>query len=199
MTIELTQEVSSRLSSDRYGWLTTVAKSGQPVPRLVWFFFDGKEITVYSKPNAGKVRQITAPSRVNLDWIPKGRAAGPSWAVVRRGTMRSTPIRSRRSNTRPSTSTTRERGEVPHRIQHPVEDQHQQGLDDTDRGLTLVRACVFARRHALFCDDFAVPPARTCAVCRGSQRKSRLREPTVMVSLPIRSATTVTAPLAFCT
>src|ERR1700739_3795067 len=39
MTAELTQEVSDRLKSDRYVWLTTVAKSGQPVPRLVWFFF----------------------------------------------------------------------------------------------------------------------------------------------------------------
>jgi|GEM_PF-5503285 len=37
MTAELTQEVSRRLASDRYGWLTTVAKSGQPVPRLVAF------------------------------------------------------------------------------------------------------------------------------------------------------------------
>jgi len=28
MSVELTQEVSSRLTSDNYGWLTTVAKSG---------------------------------------------------------------------------------------------------------------------------------------------------------------------------
>ena len=54
MTGELTQEVSRRLESDRDGWLTTVAKSGQPVPRLVWFFFDGKDLTVYSMPNAGR-------------------------------------------------------------------------------------------------------------------------------------------------
>jgi hypothetical protein len=32
-----------------------------------------------------------------------------------------------------------------------------------------------------------------------AQRKSRLFDPTVMESLPIRSATTVTAPVAFCT
>ena len=31
MTAELTQEVSTRLAGDHYGWLTTVAKSGQPV------------------------------------------------------------------------------------------------------------------------------------------------------------------------
>ena len=46
MAVELTQEVSDRLSSDKYGWLTTVAKSGQPVPRLVWFYFDGGNATV---------------------------------------------------------------------------------------------------------------------------------------------------------
>jgi hypothetical protein len=37
MTAELAQEVSSKLSSDHYGWLTTVAKSGQPVSRLIDF------------------------------------------------------------------------------------------------------------------------------------------------------------------
>src|SRR6476469_3373341 len=42
--------VTSMLESDQYGWLTTVAKSGQPVPRLVWFYFDGKDIVVYSMP-----------------------------------------------------------------------------------------------------------------------------------------------------
>jgi len=63
MTIELTQEVSGRLESDRYAWLTSVAKSGQPVPRLVWFVFDGKELTVYSMPNAAKVAHIKAHPR----------------------------------------------------------------------------------------------------------------------------------------
>src|SRR3954454_10028838 len=41
MTAELTQEVSARLTDAHYGWLTTVAKSGQPVPKLIWFYFDG--------------------------------------------------------------------------------------------------------------------------------------------------------------
>lgn len=47
MTTELTEKVS---------WLTTVAKSGQPVPRLVWFGFDGTELFVYSEPEAAKAR-----------------------------------------------------------------------------------------------------------------------------------------------
>jgi PPOX class probable F420-dependent enzyme len=76
MTVEFTQAVSGRLSSDKYGWLTTVAKSGQPVPRLLWFFFDGKEITVYSMPNAAKVRHIKAHSRVSLNLDSDGNGRG---------------------------------------------------------------------------------------------------------------------------
>jgi len=76
MTVEFTQEVSDRLSSDRYGWLTTVAKSGQPVPRLVWFVFDGKELTVYSMPNAAKVAHIKAHPRVSLNLDSNGSGSG---------------------------------------------------------------------------------------------------------------------------
>jgi PPOX class probable F420-dependent enzyme len=76
MTVELTQEVSDRLSSDMSGWLTTVAKSGQPVPRLVWFFFDGSDVFVYSEPNAAKVRHITAHPRVSFNLDSDGNGAG---------------------------------------------------------------------------------------------------------------------------
>ena len=76
MTAELTQEVSRRLGSDRYGWLTTVAKSGQPVPRLVWFFFDGNDLTVYSMPNAAKLAHISARPRVSLNLDSDGNGRG---------------------------------------------------------------------------------------------------------------------------
>jgi PPOX class probable F420-dependent enzyme len=76
MTVELTQEVSSRLESERYAWLTTVAKSGQPVPRLVWFYFDGGELTVYSMPNAAKVAHINAHPRVSLNLDSNGEGGG---------------------------------------------------------------------------------------------------------------------------
>jgi PPOX class probable F420-dependent enzyme len=76
MTAELTQEVSDRLGSDRYVWLTTVAKSGQPVPRLVWFFFDGNDVTVYSMPNAAKVAHIKAHPRVSLNLDSNGSGSG---------------------------------------------------------------------------------------------------------------------------
>jgi PPOX class probable F420-dependent enzyme len=76
MTVELTQEVSSRLESDHYGWLTTVSKSGQPVPRLVWFYFDGTELTVYSMPQAAKVAHIKAHPQVSLHLDSDGNGGG---------------------------------------------------------------------------------------------------------------------------
>jgi PPOX class probable F420-dependent enzyme len=53
-----------------------VAKSGQPVPRLVWFSFDGKELTVYSMPNAAKVAHIKAHPRVSLNLDSDGHGSG---------------------------------------------------------------------------------------------------------------------------
>jgi PPOX class probable F420-dependent enzyme len=85
MTVELTQDVSHRLESDRYVWLTTVAKSGQPVPRLVWFFFDGTEVTVYSMPKAAKIAHIEARPRVSLNLDSDGNGRG---TVVVAGTAR---------------------------------------------------------------------------------------------------------------
>lgn len=76
MSVELTQEVSARLTSDLYGWLTTVARSGQPVPRLVWFYFDGTDLTVYSMPQAAKVAHITAHPQVSLNLDSDGNGAG---------------------------------------------------------------------------------------------------------------------------
>ena len=76
MAAELTEEVSRRLESDRYAWLTTVTKSGQPVPRLLFFHFDGHEVTVYSMPNAAKVAHIKARPRVSLNLDSDGNGSG---------------------------------------------------------------------------------------------------------------------------
>ena len=76
MSGEPTQEVSSRLESDHHAWLTTVAKSGQPVPRLVWFYSDGTDVIVYSMPNAAKIRHIDAHPRVSLNLDSDGNGAG---------------------------------------------------------------------------------------------------------------------------
>lgn len=76
MPAELPQEVSQRLESDRYAWLTTVAPSGQPVPRLVGFVFDGTQLIVYSMPDAAKVKHIKANPRVSLNLDSDGSGYG---------------------------------------------------------------------------------------------------------------------------
>lgn len=76
MSAELTPKVTERLATDHYGWLTTVAKSGLPVPRLVWFYFDGTDIVVYSMPGAAKVRHVTAHPQVSLNLDSDGNGGG---------------------------------------------------------------------------------------------------------------------------
>ncbi|CAM3867389.1 TIGR03667 family PPOX class F420-dependent oxidoreductase [Mycobacterium frederiksbergense] len=76
MTADLTPEIIERLRSDDYGWLTTVAKSGQPVPKLVWFFFDGTDIVVYTEPGAAKVRHIRNHPPVSLNLDSDGNGGG---------------------------------------------------------------------------------------------------------------------------
>jgi PPOX class probable F420-dependent enzyme len=76
MSAELTQEVSDRLTSDHYGWLTTVAKSGQPVPKLVWFYFDGSSLIVYSSPDAAKVGHVKRHGLVSLNLDSDGSGSG---------------------------------------------------------------------------------------------------------------------------
>jgi PPOX class probable F420-dependent enzyme len=76
MSAELTQEVSGRLTSDHYGWLTTVAKSGLPIPRLIWFFFDGTDVVIYSVPDVAKVRHVERHPQVSLNLDSDGNGSG---------------------------------------------------------------------------------------------------------------------------
>ena len=76
MATEFTHEVTERLTGDQYGWLTTVAQSGQPVPKLVWFYFDGADVIVYTLPSSAKVRHIRAHPRVSLNLDSDGSGSG---------------------------------------------------------------------------------------------------------------------------
>ena len=76
MAVELTQEVSDKLKSDEYGWLTTVAESGQPVPRLVWFYFGGADLTVYSTPQGPQIAHITERPHVSMNLDSDGHGYG---------------------------------------------------------------------------------------------------------------------------
>jgi len=53
-----------RLKSDLVVWLTTVDAAGRPQPRPVWFHWDGKDLLIFSRPKAGKIRQIAAQPHV---------------------------------------------------------------------------------------------------------------------------------------
>ncbi|MDT5103103.1 MAG: hypothetical protein QOI25_616 [Mycobacterium sp.] len=76
MSAQLTSEVIDRLTADYYGWLTTVAKSGQAVPRLIWYYFDGAALFIYSVPDAAKVAHIQRHPRVSLNLDSDGNGSG---------------------------------------------------------------------------------------------------------------------------
>ena len=195
MSVELTQEVSDRLVSDHYGWLTTVAKSGQPVPRLIWFYYSGvsgAELTVYSMPRAAKVAHIKAHPQVSLNLDSDGNGGGiivvgrsRGGGRHRRGLPRRRTVlgqvRRRGSEIRP------DRGDEV--LQHAAEDHADQSVDDAD-GLGAERVPM-ARIRPIFHPESTLGAA--------DYRKSRDFEPTVRLMRPIRSATTVIAPLAFWT
>ena len=76
--------MSNRLVADQYGWLTTIAKSGLPVPRLIWFHFDGSAIYL-TMPGAAKVAHIRRHPQVSLNLDSDGNGGG---IVVVAGTAR---------------------------------------------------------------------------------------------------------------
>jgi PPOX class probable F420-dependent enzyme len=76
MSADLTPEVIDRLTNDHYGWLTTVAKSGQPVPKLIWFHFDGAAVFIYTVPGSAKVAHVQRHPRVSLNLDSDGNGSG---------------------------------------------------------------------------------------------------------------------------
>jgi PPOX class probable F420-dependent enzyme len=74
----LTEQVQRHLSDEAIAWLTTVTPSGRPAPRPVWFFWDGTAITVYSQPDAAKLRHIAANDHVTVHFTTRTRAAATS-------------------------------------------------------------------------------------------------------------------------
>jgi PPOX class probable F420-dependent enzyme len=60
------QRARRRLKLEKVIWLTSVDADGAPQPRPVWFDWGGRDLLVYSKPGAGKLRQIRRNPRVAL-------------------------------------------------------------------------------------------------------------------------------------
>src|SRR5919199_4265754 len=55
-----------RLATELVIWLTTVAPSGTPHPRPVWFLWDGSAFLIYSQPTAKKLEHIARNPQVAL-------------------------------------------------------------------------------------------------------------------------------------
>jgi PPOX class probable F420-dependent enzyme len=70
---EFGARVARHLREDIVVWLTTVTPPGSPLPRPVWFVWDGADsIALYSQPSA-RVRNIEANPRVTLNFAGDGR------------------------------------------------------------------------------------------------------------------------------
>lgn len=50
--------IDERLRSDNVIWLTSVRPDGRPHSVIVWFYWNGTDILIFSKPNNQKLRNI---------------------------------------------------------------------------------------------------------------------------------------------
>ena len=70
---EFGARVARHLREDVVVWLTTVTPAGWPVPRPVWFIWDGAEsVAMYSRPGT-RVRNVEDNPRVTLSFAGDGR------------------------------------------------------------------------------------------------------------------------------
>ncbi len=86
------------LAHDIVGWLTTVARDGQPQTAVISFLWDGEGILFYSRPDTPKVRNIAASGSVSfhLNCDPYG-----DHVVVVEGRAQVVPLE-RRSDVHPA-------------------------------------------------------------------------------------------------
>lgn len=67
-TTRFGQRVAARLQRDELLWLTTVSRDITPQPSLIWFYWDGETVLIYSQPNAPKLRNIAVHPVVSLNF-----------------------------------------------------------------------------------------------------------------------------------
>lgn len=102
-TTEFGQRIARRLAEELIIWLVTTGKDGTPQPSPVWFVWDGETVLIFSKPDAPKVRNIQACSRVALHFNSDARG----WdVVVFTSTAALDPRRRRRICCRPTSRST---------------------------------------------------------------------------------------------
>ncbi|MDX2162149.1 MAG: TIGR03667 family PPOX class F420-dependent oxidoreductase [bacterium] len=68
MPLVIEPKFADLLSKAYYIWLTTVREDGMPQPTPVWFVQDGDSFVIYSQPDAQKVKNVKAHSKVALSF-----------------------------------------------------------------------------------------------------------------------------------
>jgi PPOX class probable F420-dependent enzyme len=69
---EFGARVARHLREEIVVWMTTVTPAGSPVPRPVWFIWDGAEsVVMYSQPRA-RIRNLETNPRVTLNFAGDG-------------------------------------------------------------------------------------------------------------------------------
>jgi len=84
-TTEYGARVARRLAGDLVIWLTTVRADMTPDPSLVWFWWDGATLLIYSQPNKQKLRNIARNPTVALNFDSDGQGGN---VIVITGTAR---------------------------------------------------------------------------------------------------------------
>jgi PPOX class probable F420-dependent enzyme len=64
--------VARHLREDRIVWMTTVSPKGMPVPRPVWFLWDGDDSVLLFSRESPRIRNIEANPRVSLNFDGDG-------------------------------------------------------------------------------------------------------------------------------
>ncbi|MEX2323046.1 MAG: TIGR03667 family PPOX class F420-dependent oxidoreductase [Acidimicrobiia bacterium] len=59
--------IAEALDKAAVAWLTTVRRDGQPQASPVWFVYDDAGFTIYSRPDAQRLRNIGRHPRVSLN------------------------------------------------------------------------------------------------------------------------------------
>jgi PPOX class probable F420-dependent enzyme len=65
-TSEFGSRVDNLLTCNTIIWFTTVTPEGVPQPNPVWFYWDGQDIIIYSKPESRRIKNITHNPYISL-------------------------------------------------------------------------------------------------------------------------------------
>jgi PPOX class probable F420-dependent enzyme len=72
-TTDFGRKVENRLRDEWIIWLTTTGSDQTPQPRPVWFYWDGEEFLIYSRPDTHKLHHIAERPAVSLHLDSDGR------------------------------------------------------------------------------------------------------------------------------